>query len=279
MKWHRDIPPEAKLGAAVVSRSAGKWFVCLQVELPDTASEERTFTPVGSDMGLTSLVALSTVETVSMPHHSTRAAKALRKAQRAVARKKRNSNRRHKAKLLVARLSAHVANQRLDLSHKLSRSLVDRFSHLAYENLNVTGLARGMLAKPVHDAAWNQLVQHVTYKAANAGGVVVLVDPRGTSQTSRSAAPSGSSPRAEDAPLWVPMRPRPRHGGGPCHPPTGGFRAGTRPSSAKPAGCRIACLRSRPFQRAELSPAVWIRAMFRALVGIGHGVSPFTPKA
>ena len=40
-----------------------------------------------------------------------------------------------------------------------------------------------MLAKSVHDAAWNILIQHVSYKAAWAGGVVALVDPRGTSQT------------------------------------------------------------------------------------------------
>ena len=40
-----------------------------------------------------------------------------------------------------------------------------------------------MLAKAVHNAAWNQLVQFVQYKAASAGAVVALVDPRGTSQT------------------------------------------------------------------------------------------------
>ena len=48
---------------------------------------------------------------------------------------------------------------------------------------NTAGLARGMLAKAVHNAAWTQIVQHTTYKAANAGGVVKLVDPRGTSRT------------------------------------------------------------------------------------------------
>jgi putative transposase len=42
-----------------------------------------------------------------------------------------------------------------------------------------------MLAKAVHNAAWNQPVQFVQYKAASAGAVVVLVDPRGTSQTCR----------------------------------------------------------------------------------------------
>ena len=51
------------------------------------------------------------------------------------------------------------------------------------EDLNITGLAAGMLAKAVHNAAWNQLVQNVQYKAESTGAVLVLVDPRGTSQT------------------------------------------------------------------------------------------------
>jgi hypothetical protein len=44
-------------------------------------------------------------------------------------------------------------------------------------------LKRGMLARSVHDAAWSTLVQFVQYKAASAGAEIVLVDPRGTSQT------------------------------------------------------------------------------------------------
>jgi putative transposase len=50
------------------------------------------------------------------------------------------------------------------------------------EALNVKGLAAGMLAKHVSDAAWRQLVSMIDYKAVNAGGQIVYVDPRGTSQ-------------------------------------------------------------------------------------------------
>lgn len=183
VKWHRPLPAGAKLGAAVVSRRAGKWFVCFQVDLPDAEPAERSFAPVGIDMGLTSLVALSTGETVATPQHTKNAAAALRRAQRVLARRHRHSRRRHKAKLRVARLSARIADRRKDFLHKLSRRLVNAHSHLAFEDLNIKGLASGMLAKAVHNAAWNQLVQNVQYKAASAGAVVALVDPRGTSQT------------------------------------------------------------------------------------------------
>ena len=183
VRWHRPLPPGAKIGAAVISRKAGKRVVCFHIQRPDAEPIYRPFTPVGIDMGLTSLVALSTGEMVPPPQCTKNAAKALRRAQRAVARKRRGSKRRTKAKLRIARVSAHVANQRRDFSHKLARRLVNEHSHIAFEDLNIKGLATGMLAKSVNNAAWNQLIQHVTYKAANAGGIVVLVDPRGTSQT------------------------------------------------------------------------------------------------
>jgi putative transposase len=183
VRWHRPLPVGAKVGAAVVSRSNGKWYICFQITLADADIPDRKFASVGIDLGLTSLVALSTGETVPTPQHTRNAAKTLRRAQRTVARKKRHSKRQRKAKLRVARLSARVAAQRRDGSHKLSRSLVDRFSHIAMEDLNIKGLAGGMLAKSVHNAAWNQLVRHITYKAECAGSVLKLVDPRGTSQT------------------------------------------------------------------------------------------------
>lgn len=183
VRWHRVLPISAKIGAAVISRKAGKWFVCFQIEFPKTKPIERPFSPIGIDLGLTSLVALSNGEVVATPQYTKNAAKSLRRAQRAVARKRRDSERGRKAKLRVARLSAHIANQRRDFSHKLAFWLVLHFSHIAFEDLNIKGLAAGMLAKSVHNAAWNQLVQFSTYKAANAGGVVALVDPRGTSQT------------------------------------------------------------------------------------------------
>jgi putative transposase len=183
VRWHRDLPSNAKVGAAVVSRACGKWYVCFQIELPDVAAAERPFAPIGIDLGLTSLVALSNGETVPTPQHTKLASKRQRRLQRALSRCKRGSKRRLKAKLRLARHSAKTANQRRDFSHKLSRQIVDRYSHIAMEDLNIKGLAAGMLAKSVYNAAWSQIAQHVRYKAECAGTIVTLVAPYGSSQT------------------------------------------------------------------------------------------------
>jgi putative transposase len=178
--WHRALPEGANLGTGIITRQNGKWFVVFSVETE--FAEACGYGTVGIDLGLTCLIATSEGEKVAAPRFFRKAQSAQRRRQRALARCKRGSKRRLKAKHRLAVASARVANQRRDFAHKLSRSLVGRFSGIGFEDLNLAGLKRGMLARSVHDAAWAQFVQFVTYKAESAGATVVLVDPRGTSQ-------------------------------------------------------------------------------------------------
>jgi len=138
---------------------------------------------VGIDLRLDCLIATRSGEAVEAPRHARNAQKAQRRRQRALARCRRGSKRRHEAKARLAAGAAKIVRQRRDHPHKLSRSPVARYQGIASEDLDVAGLARGMLARSVHDAAWASLVRFVKYKAASAGAEVVPVDPRGTSQT------------------------------------------------------------------------------------------------
>lgn len=179
VRWHREFP--SKPASAILTRQNGKWYVVFHV---DVAPAEREHPQsVGLDMGLTSLVALSSGEVVPRPNWAKQAAKSLCRRQRALARCKRASSTRRKRRAAVAKFQASVAAKRRDHLHKLSRNLVDRFGKIAIEDLNVKGLARSAVAKHVADAAWAQLAAMLAYKAANAGGLLVKVDPRGTSQT------------------------------------------------------------------------------------------------
>lgn len=179
VRWHRDLPSGPK--SAILSRNAGRWYVIFHVEV--AATERASPESVGIDMGLTSLVALSNGEMIARPNITKRNAARLRRLQRALARCKRGSKTRRKRRVALAQHQAHIASSRRDVLHKLSRDLVNRFGRIAIEDLNIKGLASGMLAKHVNDASWAQLTSMISYKAANAGCEVVTVDPRGTSQT------------------------------------------------------------------------------------------------
>lgn len=179
VKWHRDLPSKPK--SCILINRNGKWFVTFHVEVK-CSTEVRKPNVVGIDLGLTSLIATSDGRLISTPQVFKESQDKRRRLSRAVARKKKGSATRRKAAVNLANHSRKIARKRKDNQHKLSFNLVKQYTHIAFEDLNIKGLARGMLAKSVHNAAWAQLISFTTYKAECAGGVVEQVDPRGTSQ-------------------------------------------------------------------------------------------------
>jgi len=73
-------------------------------------------------------------------------------------------------------------NQRKDFLHKVSRFYVDNYDFIALEDLNIKGMVRSRLAKWISDASWDRFMRFLSYKAENAGKIVIKVNPRGTSQ-------------------------------------------------------------------------------------------------
>lgn len=179
VKWHR--PLQGTIKTVTLKREAGRWYVCFSVET-DASPLPTSDEAVGIDVGLESFATLSTGETVPNPRYFQTAQARLRRAQRKVARRKRGSHRRRKAVKALQRAHLHIRNQRRDFHHKITRQLVNRFGLIAVEDLNVNGLANGMLAKAVHDVGWSAFLLILDAKAVEAARQVMKVDPRGTSQ-------------------------------------------------------------------------------------------------
>lgn len=179
VRWHRSLPAKPK--TATITRQVGKWYAIFRVEVAATSCAG--VGDVGIDLGLNNLATLSNGETVARPGWSDRAAKEMRRRRRALRRCQSGSKSRTKRRAAFSKFNARVAARRRDHLHRLSHRLVLRFGRMAIEDLGVKGLAAGMLAKHVRDASWATLVSMISYKAANAGGQVIKVDPRGTSQT------------------------------------------------------------------------------------------------
>lgn len=180
IKLHRPI--EGKIKTTTIKQEAGRWYVCFCVERepqPLLLSTEE----VGIDVGLSSFLTMSNGGKVENPRYYRKAQAKLRICQRKVARRKKGSRRRRKAVILLQRAHVKIHNQRQDFHHKVSRELVDYYGRIVVEDLNVKGLAAGMLSKSVNDAGWSQFLRFLSYKAESAGREFIKVDPRGTSQT------------------------------------------------------------------------------------------------
>jgi len=119
---------------------------------------------------------------IAPPRHYRKAQAALRRSQRAVARKQMGSHRRKKAVERLSKQHLHVANQRRNFHHQVARQMVNQYGMLAHEALNVQGNARTGLANSTYDVGWGQFLTILHSKAAGAGVRVIAVPAANTNQ-------------------------------------------------------------------------------------------------
>ena len=103
--------------------------------------------------------------------------------QRSLCRKKKGSNRRKKARLLVAKIHEKIANQRKDFLHKVVNHYIKEFQNIYIEDLNIKGMVKNRhLSKSISDGSWGMFFRLLTEKAESVARHVVKVLPHNTSQ-------------------------------------------------------------------------------------------------
>jgi putative transposase len=180
LKLHRSI--KGKVKTLILKReSSGKWFAIFTSEEPATFRLNQGV-KVGIDMGLSKLAVVSDGSIIANPRHIRRHERKIALLGRRLSKKKRGSHNRVKAKVKLARAYEKLANSRLDFLHKTSRSLVNRFSVISLETLNIKTMIQEKFGKQINDAGWGMLTSMLCYKAESAGCKVVFVNPEGTTQ-------------------------------------------------------------------------------------------------
>jgi putative transposase len=183
---HRPLPQGFKIKTATVTRKADGWYITLSLEdksVPDLTPETPTLdNTIGIDVGLKSFLVDDSGQDEPIPQHYRKAERKLKRLQRSLSRKKKGSNRLKKAVKRVAKAHLKVSNQRKDFHYKTAKKLLSQGKHVAYEKLNIKGIARTRMAKSTHDAGWGQFLQILSIKAERAGLLAIAVNPNGTSQ-------------------------------------------------------------------------------------------------
>lgn len=191
---------EGKILGATVSRTADRWFVAVQVEVPDAQFyRRRTAQEInGIDLGIKAAATLSSGESIEAPKPLKAALRRLKIRGRRVSRKIEAakisagfapnarlskgtrlpvSNNRKKSSATLATLHARIANIRADFTHKLTTRLCRENQAVVIEGLHVKGmLANDKLARAISDVGFGMFRSQIEYKAKRYGTRLIIAD-------------------------------------------------------------------------------------------------------
>lgn len=168
--------PSAPSSVTIIKDCAGRYFASFVVEVKELIPPQ-TDNSIGIDLGLTHFAILSTSEKIENPRLHKKMLRKIKKANRRLAKAKKDSNRRKRRQLKLARLHAKVKDQRTDFLHKLTTRLVRENQTLAVEDLNVAGLIKNRkLSRAISDASWSKFKTMLAAKCDQYGRDLTIVD-------------------------------------------------------------------------------------------------------
>ncbi|MGL4882901.1 MAG: RNA-guided endonuclease InsQ/TnpB family protein [Waterburya sp.] len=175
-------PIEGTIKTVTISVTpSGKYYAAIGLDLGDEFIEQSTNGVItGIDLGLKDYVTCHNgTDTYSVKHPKwlKKQERNLRYQQKKLSRRKKGSNRRNKARLLVARVYERLSNARIDFLHKLSHQITDESQVVVVENLNIKGMVKNRkLSKAIAQSGWGMFLNFLSYKLEHKGGVLVEID-------------------------------------------------------------------------------------------------------
>lgn len=169
MKQHRTF--EGTIKSVTISKTkTGKYYVSVLVEeepKQDYNNNKKNLI-CGIDVGIISFATIATdtgIVKIEYPKYLIKNEKRLKRLQRQLSRKQRNSKNYEKARIVLAKKHEYIRNAREDFLHKLSKTIIDDNQVVVVEGLNIKGLTRTKLAKHILDNSWSKFISFLKYKA------------------------------------------------------------------------------------------------------------------
>ena len=158
------------------------------------------------DLGLVDFAILSDGTKIENPRFFEKSEQKLAKLQRELSRKTIGSSRWEKARLKVAKLQKHIANQRNDFLQKLTTTIVSNYDVIAIEDLDVKSMKETdskTRNKRVGDVSWSEFRRMLTYKSQWYGKELSVIDRYYPSSQICHVCGHRDGKKSEDIRFWI----------------------------------------------------------------------------
>jgi putative transposase len=183
--WSRKLPANPS-SVTVIKDCANRYFLSFVVEVEPVSINAKNQS-VGVDLGIKTFAVMSNGEKAFSPCYKLLDLK-VRKLQRKLARQQKDSSRRHKTRIQIAKTHNKIADTRKDFLHKLSTKIVSENQTIVLEDLNVSGMVKNRkLARAISQQGWRDFRVLVEAKSEKYGRKFVVISRwEPTSQTCSS---------------------------------------------------------------------------------------------
>lgn len=204
---HRPIPSGFKPKTAIVTQTSDGWYVSITLQdenVPENSIDIAATknNSIALDLGLEKFAALSTGEFVDVPQYFRRSEEKLAKLQQLASVRKKGSRALKLLNRKIESLHQKIARQRKQFHFETAKQILQKADVVFVEDLAIKNMSKRCkpkqdeegnylsngqskksgLNKSINDAGWAQFIDILSFKAASAGGKVVKVNPRNTSQ-------------------------------------------------------------------------------------------------
>ncbi len=150
----RELPSEPS-SVTVIKDCANRYFLSFVVEVAPVQIYAKNHS-VGIDLGIKTFAVMSNAEKAESPDYK-KLDRKIRQLQKKLARQPKDSKRRNRTRIQIAKLHNQITDTRKDFLHKLSTKIVSENQTIILEDLNVSGMVKNRkLARAISLQGWRE---------------------------------------------------------------------------------------------------------------------------
>ncbi|MEG4854735.1 RNA-guided endonuclease TnpB family protein [Microcoleus sp. B5-D4] len=152
--WSRELPSEPS-SVTVIKDCANRYFLSFVVEVAPVQIDAKNHS-VGIDLGIKTFAVMSNAEKAESPDYK-KLDRKIRQLQKKLARQPKDSKRRNRTRIQIAKLHNQITDTRKDFLHKLSTKIVSENQTIILEDLNVSGMVKNRkVARAISLQGWRE---------------------------------------------------------------------------------------------------------------------------